>query len=362
MVMALCVSNFQRCALQCSKHFLNRVEGKYVQLYKPLTRCHHAVSQQIRQPQFQHTCQCRTFKTRPKLVPEPNNVPRNQNGQSGFLRPLCFTAVVCCGSFTGAMVWQYESMRSHARKIMKSMERKSDEIFQPYYSKQFEFRSHINNMWNTMTPGKKMVATIIASNVAIFFLWKVPSMQRAMMKYFTCLPLQSSPVVSMVLSAFSHYNFWHLAANMYVLWSFSSISLSLFGREQFFAVYMSAAALSALTSSINKLARFRMVASLGASGAIMAILGAVCVSFPDSRLSIAFVSEVFPHSFTADSALKFLLALDTAGVVLGWRIFDHAAHLGGMLFGIWYVKYGRDLIWKNRDVVMKSWHNYRGKP
>lgn len=53
------------------------------------------------------------------------------------------------------------------------------------------------------------------------------------------LYISGNPSVSMVLSAFSHYNFWHIAANMYVLWSFASISLSLFGREQWLAVYVS---------------------------------------------------------------------------------------------------------------------------
>lgn len=29
-----------------------------------------------------------------------------------------------------------------------------------------------------------------------------------------------------------------------------------------------------------------------------------------------------------------LIMIDTLGVLLGWRFFDHAAHLGGMLFGM----------------------------
>ena len=33
-------------------------------------------------------------------------------------------------------------------------------------------------------------------------------------------------------------------------------------------------------------------------------------------------------------ALKAIIAMDTAGLVLGWRVFDHAAHLGGALFGV----------------------------
>lgn len=44
----------------------------------------------------------------------------------------------------------------------------------------------------------------------------------------------------MVLSCFSHVSLLHLAANMYVLWSFSTSAVSLLGREQFLAVYLSA--------------------------------------------------------------------------------------------------------------------------
>ena len=29
-----------------------------------------------------------------------------------------------------------------------------------------------------------------------------------------------------------------------------------------------------------------------------------------------------------------LLTFDSLGVILGWRFFDHAAHLGGTLFGM----------------------------
>lgn len=44
----------------------------------------------------------------------------------------------------------------------------------------------------------------------------------------------------MILSTFSHYSLFHMAANMYVLWSFSSSIVSLLGPEQFMAVYLSA--------------------------------------------------------------------------------------------------------------------------
>lgn len=39
-------------------------------------------------------------------------------------------------------------------------------------------------------------------------------------------------------------------------------------------------------------------------------------------------------SFAGLQALKAIIAMDTAGMVLGWKFFDHAAHLGGALFGM----------------------------
>lgn len=44
----------------------------------------------------------------------------------------------------------------------------------------------------------------------------------------------------MLLSTFSHYSLFHMAANMYVLWSFSSSIVNMMGKEQFMALYLSA--------------------------------------------------------------------------------------------------------------------------
>ncbi|TNN40354.1 Presenilins-associated rhomboid-like protein, mitochondrial [Liparis tanakae] len=62
---------------------------------------------------------------------------------------------------------------------------------------------------------------------------------------------------------------------------------------------------------------------------------------------------------SAKRALSALVAMDAAGLVLGWRLFDHAAHLGGALFGIWYVAYGHKLLWRKRERLVKLWHGVR---
>ncbi|XP_070099457.1 presenilin-associated rhomboid-like protein, mitochondrial isoform X3 [Equus przewalskii] len=92
------------------------------------------------------------------------------------------------------------------------------------------------------------------------------------------------------------------------------------------------------------------------SGAIMTVLAAVCTKIPDGRLAIIFLPM---FTFTAGNALKAIIAMDTAGMILGWKFFDHAAHLGGALFGIWYITYGHELIWKNREPLVKIWHEMR---
>lgn len=90
----------------------------------------------------------------------------------------------------------------------------------------------------------------------------------------------------------------------------------------------------------------------------MAVLAAVCTKMPEAKLSIIFLPM---FTFTASNvrssapsgrlagvcdpqrpsslspppqALKAIVAMDAAGVVLGWRFFDHAAHLGGAMFGM----------------------------
>lgn len=38
--------------------------------------------------------------------------------------------------------------------------------------------------------------------------------------------------------------------------------------------------------------------------------------------------------FAAEDALIGIMLFDILGLALGWKMFDHAAHLGGALFGM----------------------------
>lgn len=77
--------------------------------------------------------------------------------------------------------------------------------------------------------------------------------------------------------------------------------------------------------------------SSGASAAILGVIGSTCILNPDLRISILFLPF---FSFTAQNALIGIIGLDLVGLLSGWRLFDHAGHLGGTLFGLLYATHG----------------------
>ncbi|KAI0741359.1 hypothetical protein C8Q80DRAFT_1110950 [Daedaleopsis nitida] len=80
--------------------------------------------------------------------------------------------------------------------------------------------------------------------------------------------------------------------------------------------------------------------SLGSSGAIYALFAITALGFPDAEITL-----IIPPWFPINIQTGFfaILALDTVGILRGWRFFDHYAHIGGALFGMFWYKYGADI-------------------
>ncbi|KAK7156011.1 hypothetical protein R3I94_006166 [Phoxinus phoxinus] len=290
----------------------------------------------------------------PDMPTPPTHTPTPTRAFGRLVRPFVFTIGFTGCSFGGAAIWQYESLKSRVKTYFDDV--KADWLEKIRPQKQGDLRKQVNQWWNSLSEGQKTVTGIIAVNVLVFCCWRVPSLQIFMLKYFTSNPAAKALCWPMLLSTFSHYSFFHLAANMYVLWSFSSSIINMMGKEQFVAVYLSAGVISSFVSYLGKTGMGRFGPSLGASGAIMTVLAAVCTKMPEAKMAIIFLPM---YTFAAGTALKAIVALDAAGLILRWRFFDHAAHLGGVFFGIWYILYGHELIWKNREPLVKLWHDFR---
>ncbi|XP_032420803.1 presenilin-associated rhomboid-like protein A, mitochondrial [Xiphophorus hellerii] len=311
-------------------------------------------------------------KTSPPEAGPPGPPPPRKVKQPRLFRPLMFTVGFAGCSFGGAAILQYETLKARVQtakdgeELEKLVMGSQDMAYwHDWWNQLSSFQrqllllvSMVDDFWRSLTEGQRTATGIIAINAAVLCCWRIPAMQRTMIKYFTSNPASKTQCLPMILSSFSHYSIIHMVANMYVLWTFSSGIVSLLGKEQFLAVYLSAGVISTMVSYACKTATGRFYPSLGASGAVMAVLAAVCTKVPEAKLGIIFLPMV---TFTAGNALKALVAIDTAGLVLGWRLFDHAAHLGGALFGVWYVAYGHKLIWRRREPLVKLWHELRSK-
>ncbi|XP_031638416.1 presenilins-associated rhomboid-like protein, mitochondrial [Contarinia nasturtii] len=277
-----------------------------------------------------------------------------------LVRPFIFTVGVSTASIVGATIWEYEFVRAQVKKMMNS----SVTFFQ-HKQKNFSdlkgawnrfVNGELKEAWSRLSPGDQFFIPICGLNLLVFGLWRIPRLQTMLLKNFSANPIGLAPCRSMLLSVFSHYSFFHIFANMYVLNSFCNGICMALGREQTLALYLSAGCVASFASYFHKVFAGVGGASLGASGAILGILGYVCTRFPDTQLQIMFLPM---FQFSADSAIKVIMAIDVIGCVLGWRYFDHAAHLGGALFGIFWCHIGEKHIWPQRKYITEKWHNLR---
>ncbi|KAH7885837.1 hypothetical protein F5I97DRAFT_1936814 [Phlebopus sp. FC_14] len=239
------------------------------------------------------------------------------------------------------------------------------------------------------TEGRRMCWKIVALNSIIFFAWKAPRFVPFLNKAFAHDPL-SGRSYTLLTSMFSHKNLLHLLANSMALASFGSAAATyLFqqsanlpghlpestGKWHFLAFYITAGMFSGLVShtvstkvifprimselttsakikasraassiaaSTGKAASStsatrEILPSIGASGAIYAAVTLSALAFPDARVQLLFLPF---SSVSITTGVSGILLMDMIGIIRGWKLFDHYAHLGGAFFGAVYYWYG----------------------
>ncbi|KAG2071539.1 hypothetical protein BDR04DRAFT_1098000 [Suillus decipiens] len=235
--------------------------------------------------------------------------------------------------------------------------------------------------------GRRLCWLICGVNTAIYLVWKIPRLAPFMTRSFTHHPL-SGRSYTLLMSMFSHKSFIHLLANSMALASFGSAATHYFTLEQlkhgehqqeatakwhFLAFFISAGlfsglvshvaackvlfprlvnqytasaviknspAAAAISSTVVKTATTaprEILPSLGASGAIYAAVTVSALAFPDAQIGLIFPPFV---SIPIQAGVGGLVMIDMIGIVRGWRMFDHYAHLGGAAFGVIYYMYG----------------------
>jgi len=271
-------------------------------------------------------------------------------GFSALKRPVLFGTVFTGLTMSGCAVWQYENMREAARRS------KFPGLNFNFGRKAGDFREELRRWWNDLPVHERLFIPICALNVIVFCGWRVPALQGVMSKWFAATPAGTATCLPMILSVFSHHSAWHLGFNMFALHSFIGPIVQYLGQEQFLAVYLSSGVLTSLASYAFKISRGSVSPSIGASGAILTIVGIFATLVPDAKLQLIFLPG---FTFTASTAIKGMMCLDTVGLIAGWRMFDHAAHLSGVLYGIFWCHAGSRLMWDSRGTVVQAWHQFR---
>ena len=125
-------------------------------------------------------------------------------------------------------------------------------------------------------------------------------------------------------SMFVHGGLIHIAGNMWCFWDIGCLAERVYGRWRFLVIYL----LTGLASSVASLAIHPTTISVGASGAIFGVVGALVFPFYRKRLQLP------PPVMKAmmRSLLTFIVINLAIGSVV--PVIDNAAHVGGLLAGL----------------------------
>ncbi|HKK44461.1 MAG TPA: rhomboid family intramembrane serine protease [Balneolaceae bacterium] len=136
----------------------------------------------------------------------------------------------------------------------------------------------------------------------------------------------------LITSGFLHANFIHLLVNMFTLYFFGPIMERVLGSGYFLGLYLTGLIVAGIPSVI----KFRdnpNYATLGASGAVGAVLFAFIFLFPMERLAIFFIPIPLPAFIFGILYLFYSMyqSKQARGKI------NHEAHVAGAIWGIVYL-------------------------
>lgn len=140
----------------------------------------------------------------------------------------------------------------------------------------------------------------------------------------------------LITHMFAHAGFFHILFNMYALWLFGSAMEKLWGAKRFLIFYFA----SGLAAALAQMFFVPYGAAIGASGAVMGMLGAFALTFPN----VQFFILPIPFPIRAKWLAIIYAAIDLFGGIAGGGSVAHFAHLGGLVMGVVLA-----LVWKKKN-------------
>ncbi len=201
----------------------------------------------------------------------------------------------------------------------------------------------------SLPPFTKAVMWLIGINTGVFLLMEVLGLSshgnvvlRWVAVYLRLVPtdvVQHGMLWQLATYSFLHEGIWHLVGNMFGLWMFGSAIEGAWGRRRFLELYALGGIGAAITTvgvAYTHILGGPETATIGASGAVFAILIAFGMLFAENEIML------FPLPFLikAKYFVGILIVVNLALTISGGGHVAYVAHLGGLLFGWLYVRRG----------------------
>jgi membrane associated rhomboid family serine protease len=192
--------------------------------------------------------------------------------------------------------------------------------------------------------------TLIVINVIVFILqWLSGPYQDALVYQFALIPAQFNGSINLAAisdiftSMFMHAGLLHLGGNMLYLWIFGDNVEDSMGSFKYLLFYLTGGVVASAAHILTNPGS--QIPTVGASGAIAAVLGAYLVLYPRSRVLTIIPLGFFIRMTTIPASIVLLLwfglqllngvlslgASDVGGVAF-W------AHIGGFVVGVLLAK------------------------
>ena len=195
---------------------------------------------------------------------------------------------------------------------------------------------------------------------------------------------QDFHVYQLVTYMFMHGGWEHIILNMFMLWMFGAVMERVWGPKRFIFYYIFCGIGAGLMQEVAQFfyvwlfgfnqpmgflesfsvmhhfaADLNSLTTVGASGAIYALLLAFGMSFPDEKMFIIPIPVPIKAKWMVmgSIAIELFSALATPGSQVA-----HVAHLGGMLFGFLLLRYWRRANERRQAAWQNSWGTVPQKP
>ena len=183
-----------------------------------------------------------------------------------------------------------------------------------------------------------VTAFIIVVNVFVFLLELMRG--DAFVMQWSAIPAQiisGHHWITVLTAMFMHGSWSHIIGNMLFLWAFGPEIEDAMNPWRYAAFYLSGgvlAALAQIAASPNS-----TIPSLGASGAVAAVMGAFLVTYPRDKIRALLIIFIFVRVTFIPAALLigiwFITQLVNVGTVASVQTggIAYVAHVGGFIFG-----------------------------